>query len=118
MDRVAWRTSRCWTTNGNSTFKRSWSGKERKYKIQRSVPGRSQLLFCPRKLFAQNISSCAEAASRAVILWLMKGDALHDGSVAVNTVWEMELLVLLYVSKELPRERASFCKNNSIPEAL
>lgn len=40
----------------------------------------------PDKLFAQNISNCAEATSRAVVLWLMKGDALHDGSVVVNSL--------------------------------
>lgn len=67
----------------------------------------------PDILFAQNISNCAEAASRAVVLWLMKGMFCMMAQYLLT-----QSGVLLYVSKELPRKRASFWRNHSIPEAL
>ena len=43
------------------------------------------------KASALSISNSAETASRAGALQLMKGDALHDGSVAFNVLWQMEI---------------------------
>lgn len=43
------------------------------------------------KASALNISNSAETASRVEALHLMKGDALRDGLVAFNIVWQVEI---------------------------
>lgn len=58
------------------------------------------------KASALNISNSAETASRIGALQLMKGDALHDGSVVFNIVQQMEIAGTVTCEQEATQEKS------------
>lgn len=102
------RTPTWWTRNGNIIFKRFCSGKERRYKVERSAEDQedhscsSALTKAP----ALKTSSSADTARRVGALQLMKGGVLHDGSVAFNTVQHMEITGTLLCEQEATQEKS------------
>lgn len=115
-DSGVWRTPTWWTRNGNVIFKRVCSGKERRYKMERSAEDQedhscsSALTKAP----ALNTSNSADTARRVGALQLMKGGVLHDGSVAFNTVQQMEITGTLLCEQEATFRGKSFLQRKPL----